>query len=108
MARQSDLKRTEKYEHAGIAIIKKIKISKMTGRRKVQKVTFGSPKYENDQQMREFKGRVLRASEEQPTVILKSRREYETKGRRFEDGDLWKFLGVSNEKRKKISVGSGA
>ena len=44
----------------------------MIGRRKVQKFTFGSPKYGNDQQRRKFKRGVMRAAKEQPIVMLKS------------------------------------
>ena len=54
-----------------------------------------------------LKAIVMHAAKEQPTMMLKSYRKYETKGRRFEDENLWKFLGVSNEERKKISVGYG-
>ena len=39
-------------------------------------------------------------------ILVKSRWKYETKGRRFERGNLWKFLGVSDKEKEKILIGS--
>ena len=80
---------------------------KMTRRRRVQKFTFGSLKYEHDQQRRKSKEGVSNAAEEQPAVTLvESRQKYEANGRKFEGGRFWTFLAVSDEKREKISIGS--
>ena len=79
----------------------------MARRRKVQKITSGSLKYEHDQQRRKSKRGVLNATEERPIVALvRSRQKCEAKGRKFEGERFWKFLGVSDEEREKISIGS--
>ena len=50
----------------------------------------------------------MSVAERQSTVVpVKSHRKYEAKGRRFEGGNLWKFLGVSNKEKEKILVGIG-
>ena len=65
-------------------------------------------KYKCNQQRRRLAGGVPSVAERQPTVVpVKSHQKYEAKGRKFEGGNLRKFLGVSDEEKEKISVGSG-
>ena len=39
-------------------------------------------------------------------MLVGSRQKYEVKGRKFEGGRFWNFLGVLDEEEEKILIGS--
>ena len=83
---------------------------KIKRRYKVKKFTFGSQKSEYDWQRRKAKGGSPNAVAREPwrtsQRLVECRRRCTVKGKKFEGGEVWKFLEVSNGGGEKILFGS--